>query len=273
MGRRDLALLVLIACLCADARPAAAVSAFQVKDIYPGGSSNPTDLTAVSPSLFDGAPLLFAATDGTHGIELWRSDGTSGGTFMVSDILPGSSSSVPAELTRVAGGLLSPGRLFFRAFEGTAGNELWKTDGTAAGTVLVKDIRPGAEGISLPWLGPNQLVNVNGTLFFSAITSTNGQELWKSDGTPAGTVLVRDIHPGAQNSSPGGLTAIGSVVFFSADDGTNGRELWISDGTFAGTAMVADLEPAGSSSPEELTVWDGILYFTADVTGFGRELY
>ena len=60
------------------------------------------------------------------------------------------------------------------------GSELWKTDGTAAGTVLVKDIRSGASGSY-----PHNLTNVNGTLFFTANDGTNGYELWKSDGTAA----------------------------------------------------------------------------------------
>jgi ELWxxDGT repeat protein len=276
MGRRDLALLALIACLCADARPAAAFSAFQVKDIHPAGSSNPTDLTAVSPSLFDGAALLFAATDGTHGIELWRSDGSSGGTFMVSDILPGSASSVPAELTRVAGGLFSPGRVFFRAFEGTAGNELWKTDGTVAGTGLVKDIRPG-----LISSNPHTLTAVRGTgfsagkLFFVVDDGIHGEELWKSDGTVGGTVMVKDIKAGAGGSAPSSLTDFNGRLVFSADDGlAHGRELWVSDGTDTGTYMVADLNPGqGGSHPTSLTVVGGTVFFSATAASLDWELW
>ena len=73
------------------------------------------------------------------------------------------------------------------------GQELWKSDGTAAGTTLVKNIRPGSGTSS----SPRELTNVNGTLFFVADDGVTGQELWKSDGTAAGTVLVRDIHPGS----------------------------------------------------------------------------
>lgn len=77
------------------------------------------------------------------------------------------------------------------ADDGGAGAELWKSDGTQAGTVLVKDIRPGPGGSN-----PEGLVNVNGVLFFRANDGVNGYELWKSDGTKTGTVLVRDIRPG-----------------------------------------------------------------------------
>ena len=77
--------------------------------------------------------------------------------------------------------------VLFNANDGTNGRELWKSDGTAAGTVLLKDIKQN--GDSNPWY----LVNVNGVIFFSADDGTHGRELWKSDGTAAGTVMVKDI--------------------------------------------------------------------------------
>ncbi len=82
------------------------------------------------------------------------------------------------------------GRLYFQASDGSNGAELWKSDGTSSGTVLVKDILPGASGGN-----PGSLTNVNGTLYFRAADGSNGYELWKSDGTSAGTVLVKDIFP------------------------------------------------------------------------------
>src|SRR5262249_23536232 len=77
---------------------------------------------------------------------------------------------------------------YFAPSDGIQGTELWKSDGTAAGTVLVADINPGSAGSSLGYL-----TNVNGTLFFAADDGTHGVELWKSDSAAAGTVLVKDI--------------------------------------------------------------------------------
>ena len=114
------------------------------------------------------------------------------------------------------------------------GNELWKTDGTAAGTVLVKDINPGGYsgygGYYPDSSFPANLTNVGGTLFFTANDGINGAELWKSDGTTAGTVMVKDISPGAYygliSSNPANLTNVGGKLFFSANDGNHRPELW-----------------------------------------------
>ncbi|MEM9660404.1 MAG: ELWxxDGT repeat protein, partial [Planctomycetota bacterium] len=87
---------------------------------------------------------------------------------------------------------------YFVANDGTNGRELWKTDGSIAGTQLVSDIRPGA-GSSFP----TALVNVDGTLFFGADDGETGLELWKTDGTAEGTVLVRDLRPGTTTDAGG----------------------------------------------------------------------
>jgi ELWxxDGT repeat protein len=133
--------------------------------------------------------LYFVANDGTTGYELWKSDGTSAGTRLVRNINSGGNSSYPRYLTNVSG------TLFFSADDGTKGHELWKSDGTPGGTVLVRDIRPASGGINFGSY-PRHLANVNGTLFFAANDGTRGYELWKSDGTSTGTVLVKDIRPG-----------------------------------------------------------------------------
>jgi ELWxxDGT repeat protein len=149
------------------------------------------------------------------------------------------------------------------------GKELWKSDGTAAGTVLVNDIFPGWNcyfSCYYPFSSsPSSLTNVNGTLFFTANDGTNGRELWMSDGTAAGTVLVKDIIPGGAFSNPSTLTNVNGTLFFTVDNGTTGWELWKSNGTASGTGLVKDIYlGSASSAPLYLTNVNGTLFFTAD---------
>ena len=94
------------------------------------------------------------------------------------------------------------------------------------------------------------LTAVDGTLFFSASTAEGGDELWKSDGTEAGTTLVKDIRAGTGSSSPVYLTAVDGTLFFRAYTPEGGYELWKSDGTETGTIKVWDFGPFSNvSSP------------------------
>jgi ELWxxDGT repeat protein len=232
-----------------------------VNDINPGaGGSSPFRLTNVNGTLF------FGANDGVHGDELWRCDGTAAGTVQVKDINPGSAGSSARYLTNVNG------TLFFTADDGMHGRELWKSDGTAAGTTLVKDLFPGGHtdyygnyyhNNSNPW----NLTNVNGALFFSADDGTHGEELWKSDGTAAGTALVKDFVPGSAGSSPFWLTNVNGTLFLWTIDGKGASTIWQSDGTAAGTTAITNMPSTG------LTNVNGTLFFSADDGIHGWELW
>ena len=183
-------------------RLAAGSEPFLVKDIYPEAlgripfSSSPNFLTNFNGTLF------FSAIDRTTGDELWKSDGTEAGTVQIKEINPGVGDSLPSILTVVND------TLFFTANDDANGFELWKSDGTEAGTVLVIDIWPGMFGPIPASSAPANLTDVSGTLFFQCNDGSHGDELWKSDGTEAGTVLVKDIDPGASGSFPSNLTDV-----------------------------------------------------------------
>jgi ELWxxDGT repeat protein len=305
---RDVVHAVLLSALASGA---GAQSAYKVLDIHPGAEGSfPGGFTR------SGSVTYFVATDPTHGYELWRTDGTAAGTMLVKDVLAGPDGAAPRSLTDVGGTLfflvsrpslghqlwrsdgtaagtvqvaqLAPagsmafppndftaagGVLFFSADVGGLGRELWKSDGTAAGTVLVKDIWPGAN--SALSIFPSSLTAFASGVVFAASTPGKGRELWKSDGTAAGTVEVADIAPGLDSSSPLSTRVVsGGRVYFDAATAARGRELWVSDGTSAGTALLADIAPGPSSSfPDGLTVSNGIVYFGAQEPSSGVELY
>jgi len=136
------------------------------------------------------------------------------------------------------------------------------------GFQMVKDIR---EGWSVS--NPSYLTAVGTTLYFRASDGTNGDELWKSDGTASGTMMVKDINSGSSSSSPSELTAVGNTLYFTANDGTNGFELWKSDGTSSGTMLVKDIYEWGDSSLSYLTAVGATLFFYANDGISGAELW
>ncbi len=257
-----------------------AAGTVMVKDINPGAEHS-------EPSKFaklDATRFLFYAKTAAAGYELWISDGTDAGTTMVTDILPGTGHGVDPDESPVP--VLMGGNAYFTANAGTTGYELWKTDGTAAGTVLVKDVNLGTTGLAMPQFAP-EMKAVGSTLYFVAITATEGTELWMTDGTTAGTTIVTDIYPGTDplvptspaSSTPTNLTVFGTKLVFAATNSAEGTELWITDGTVAGTTLIKDIYGgatngvANSSRPTPLGVLGTSLLFAANDGVVGTELW
>jgi len=239
-----------------------------------------------------GDRLLFSAyrTDG-RGPALWATDGTPAGTALV---------------TRRAGFFhpaLYGGQILFGGETRDSGEELWKTNGLSRTVELVKDIDPffvDYDHIEFHLCLPESSLPVpagvvGGRLLLAADDGRSGRELWASDGTPAGTVLLRDINPGRTpgtpapcydglvgpsrhdtglSSDPQGFVLLGSVLLFTADDGRHGRELWVTNGTFHGTRLVADLVPGPRGSAlHDLVLFHGRVYFLAANPGPGESLW
>src|SRR5262249_3083592 len=142
---------------------------------------------------------------GVHEWELWRTDGTEAGTVMVRDIRGGPFSSFVDDDGLVWKHAELDGIMYFLANDAAHGFEVWRTDGTEAGTFLLKDICPGSPGSfgsgdSFEFFNG---VGVAGSFFFAANDGVHGFELWKTDGTTAGTSLFKDIDPGPDGSYPG----------------------------------------------------------------------
>jgi ELWxxDGT repeat protein len=233
-----------------------------VKDLNPGSTgSSPQGLTNVNGLLF------FQAADAAHGAEPWVSNGTAAGTFMIKDLNPGTNSSFPIHFTNANGVAM------FAADDGKTGLELWRSNGATAGTYLIKDINPGPAGSQVgkyPFFDLS--TTVNGVTYFIANNGVSGFELWKTDGTAPGTVLVKDINPGSATSRSIWFTNVNGTVYFAADNGVSGQELWQTNGTAAGTALVRDIYPgAPSSGPFRLTNVNGTLFFSANDGAHGVE--
>lgn len=144
--------------------------------------------------------------------------------------------------------VVADGVAYFYRHDGIHGQELWRSDGTAAGTYLLADLCPGlcgAETLSSPY---DRMAVVGTRIYFTADDGVHGTELWVTDGSAGGTRMVRDIRPGPLSSRPSALGAFGGQVYFGADDGVHGHELWRSDGTETGTELVVDLTPGSANS-------------------------
>ncbi|NJL27012.1 MAG: hypothetical protein HC897_03575 [Thermoanaerobaculia bacterium] len=183
---------------------------------------------------------FFSATDNLWGRDLWVSDGTPEGTHSLRK--------GKARDTILLG--VSGGKLYFQADDPALGWEPWVSDGTTAGTHMVRDVCPGVCS-SLPSppcangcpFEPAPSVGYRGKFFFVADDDEHGRELWISDGTETGTLLMADLCEGSCSSAPNSLAVFRDALYFLADDGVHGEEVWRSDGTTGGTMLFAELRP------------------------------
>ncbi len=258
----------------------------QVKDLLPGTSrASPNDF------FVSGTQLFFTARNSSGSLELWRTDGTNGGTVLLqprSALQPQSDA-----LVGTVGSLT-----VFKANDAVVGTEPWVSDGTPTGTRLLADVNPGPDyafsspmgfakfGTSLLFAarvtsGAQSLYRSNGTLagtqvleaglydvrtIFSNDTRAwfvaNRRELWTTDGTAAGTHMLKQFATQTFDDSVSALTLTANGVFFVANDPSTGQEPWFSDGTVSGTRLVKDLTPgAPGTAMGSLVMFGGSAYF------------
>jgi len=198
----------------------------------------------------DGRVYFNAIAAGT-GLELWSTDGTDAGTRLVKDINPGPADGSVTNVTA------SHGKVFFSATPaGSAQAQPFVTDGTAAGTVMLKKIASFTNITPSGYTpaGPN--ANAAGRTVFTA-----AGHLYSTDGTPAGTVQL-DTN---QSPEPRDLTRSGNTVFYSAN-----QRLWATDGTAAGTKMLSNATTGVPSNPLRMVDLNGTLLFRSGSGGAGR---
>ncbi|MDA1234671.1 MAG: hypothetical protein O3A53_07710 [Acidobacteria bacterium] len=224
-----------------------------VKDINPaaGLGSEPRQLVDVNGTLF------FVAESGASGRAIWKSDGTEAGTVMVKDIYPVNNNDFYFELTSSGGALL------FRADDGVGGHSLWRSDGTPEGTTDILPIQFNSTIFSSSWF-----TDVNGTLFFA-----QHNELWKSNGTLAGTVLVKEIDPlPLPEVALSSFTDVDGMLYFIST-GPTGAELWRSSGTSGGTTRVKKLVESGIFGPTSIAGTAGGDVFISAPSVNGYQLW
>ncbi len=265
-----------------------------VLDLNPGtASSSPQNIISMNGAIY------FTANDGISGKELWKIDET-GNPLRLTN------TTVSSPFYWEGSFMVYHHQLYFSFDDGIHGREVWKTNGTVAGTSLVKDVRAGAVSTALGdffiyrdklfYAGLDDtdtqalyaIDDINGTngrvfncgeggcsaftifrdtLFFFSddnIFSSPRNELYRSDGTTAGTKKVTQINANAPGTYFGQIAVANDRMFFSADDGIHGIELWKSDGTSQGTAMVRDIHPGpADGTPSDLVAFNNKILFQA----------
>lgn len=196
-----------------------------VSDGSPLGTTLVWDNTSATPDFAGGFPILnnelYFKTGSGPGSSLWKSDGTSQGTSLVKTNL---NPSCPGGKYAVMGG-----QLYFNG-----NGEPWVTNGTDAGTYQIKKIYPN-QGNILHASGPSGFTVFNSKVYFAATDETHGEELFSTDGTEAGTVLVKDLSPGTASSAPRQLMVFKNELYIAC---TLSKQLWKSGGIENNTSLV-----------------------------------
>ena len=243
---------------------------------------------------FNDRAFFFGQSSTGQGFEPWISDGTPQGTFQIADLNAGPGSSVPSlengdPIDNIATlGVQVGSVMYFAANNGSFGTELWRTDGTAAGTRLVSNIAADTTSTTSSSF-PRNLTNVNGRLYFSANNNIAGRELWRSDGTAGGTRLVAELTLGSTGGldvtgRTGSWASVGDTLLFAGANfgsGFAGQELFAANNATSTITRLADINPGtGSSFPQNFVTIrqpsansSGLVAFVANNGTAGQELW
>jgi len=226
----------------------------RIVEINPAAPSDPFNFFVRDGNVY------FVADDGTHGFELWKSDGTPEGTKFVVDSVVGEQSGTPDWLT-----------WFQESLYFSAGDAIWKYDPTADSANVVRQFEDSPTSF-----GPTWFTAVNDSLYFVA-DDGDGEEIWKTDGTADGTMQVIDLHAGVDGSNPAFLTALGDSLIFAALEPEIGKELWILDTEADELQLLADIAPGQLrpplAFPRDTYVYNDVAYFRYNDGQHGFELW
>ena len=230
-----------------DGTPAGTMA---IADINPGPSSSSPDDNGTVLNGF----LYFTADRPAEGRELWRTNGTPAGTTLVKDIVPGPvGSNEPNDYDIFSSGTY----LLFAARTPASGIELWISNGTDPGTEVLLDINTGNGGADSS--NPHSFYLLGSTVLFLATNATDGEEVWRTNGTAGGTSILADINPTGSSTKielfPGvefpifnSFHIFNGRAYFTAYNGTSTGQVWSTDGTPGNTALLKDIIPGTSLS-------------------------
>lgn len=203
-----------------------------------------------------GNKIFLAVSTGTYySFDLWLSDGSIAGTSKAPGIQTGDFS-------------IFKNQLFFNGKNGKD-MELYKSDGTVAGTDLLKDLNPSSRGLA--WSSP--LYEINNKALFNNYDSLHGHELWQTDGTKSGTQLLLDILPGKYSSSPYDFINAENKLFFSASPDNESREIFVSDGTSGGTKAITNLKASKQTVNRLIPLKETVFFFTTRKPDNSTSIY
>lgn len=238
-----------------------------VKDIKPGNFSG---IYTTANAAVAGNSLYFNSVGTSQDEELWKTDGTEAGTVLVKDIYVGSQGSQQKFYT------VYDGQVYFTAFNPDLGTELWRTDDAEGAVLVAGDVCAGSCSGAFYGTTERLFGEYEGKLYFRLKSGNNGLELWVSDGTPSGTLPLRDMYPGSGDGNPYGFTVLNGKLYFAADSTGIGSELWVSDGTANGTYLLKNINtsPFGGSEMDTPVLGPDAFYFWAKSnSGAGAELW
>lgn len=238
-----------------------------IKDINSSGATSSSSSVVASLTNFKNK-LFFGASTNKYGFELWSTDGTTSGTSLADDIQPGGLSGLVALVTPF---VTTDNSVYFIGNTLKNGQELWKSDGTASGTTLVKDITVGPAdtryNFSTYYDAYNTFAGVKNTLYFTADSlipyqyggvQSSKPALWKTSGTPGTTSIVK-VFPGTGFYGIYNLTPADNSLYFSVKG-----DIWKTDGTEAGTIKtIAKINYTGFFDEYRFRFLNGFLYYVS----------
>ena len=209
-----------------------------ISDGTPEGTKPLAKFRLISKLINCNGTIYFTADDQIHGMELWRTDGTTRGTQLVKDVAYGLLSS------NIANFKILNNKLFFIADDGINGLEPWLSDGTENGTKMIKNINQ-VKGITDWNLDDNLIYKVNDYLLFPCNDGEHGIEFWSTDGTSEGTQMVKDVKEGNGNGilnyNTKFLGTLNNTAYFYVQDENNVTSIYKTDGTPINTSKIKEI--------------------------------